>query len=200
MIAATDVILLNKDDHLIVNFGGGQPLLYCDSVAFQTQSLRFRPEDEHWAAQHRDKLHALPKDLAAWGLTSYGSITKIARRFPTTAYRDKLVKEFQGRFGLQLNPNWALIVRNGKLRLSNGKAEIQHDCYGVNLRVAKRVLPYKGTEIAFADSRWDQMVIPMPEIMAMCESQLGRFVDPLAWRTHSNFGKKTVEVLVIRRE
>jgi hypothetical protein len=195
MIEATDVIRWSDgDDVLMINFGENMPLLYCDTVSIQTQTLRFMRCGEGRAST---KYKAWPKDLSPWGLSIYGRIQKIERRMPTAQHRGKMILEAYERYGITLDAKWAVVVRNGVVRLSNGKAEIKEDFYGISLRCSKGFRPYPGKELAFDDHH--HLLIPMTEVMEMLQSRLGLLVDPLAWQKQSNFGKNTTEVLVVNR-
>ena len=192
MIVTDIVRWCDPDDHLMVNVTG-LPLLYCASVSIQTQTLRFMRCGEGRVGPEKHK--EWPKDLSPWGLSIYGSIQKIERRMPTAKYRARMILETYERYGVVLDEKWAIVIRNGMVRLANGKAEIKEDSYGISLRGAKGFCPYTEPELAFDGHH--HVLIPMTGVMRMLQAQLGRLIDPLAWQVQSNFGQKTEQVLVV---
>jgi len=185
-------IVRRDGDSLMIDFGRNMPVLYCDSVSMQTQSLRFMRSEASVK-----NLKPLPAHLDQYGLSIYGTIQKIERRIPTAKHRAELVKEFQDLFGMTLNERWVIVIRNGVVRLTNGKGELKEDCYGVSLRFSKGFRPFAEPELVFDDRH--HLLIPMTEVMEMLQARLGLLVDPLAWQKQSNFGKKVTEVLVVNR-
>jgi hypothetical protein len=176
---------------LMLHFGGGLPTLYCDGVNFQSQKLRFMRSEGSVK-----NLGPVPAPLRDWGLSIYGTFQKIDSRVSVKEKRDMMAKEFQDRFGIALDASWVLVIRKGVVRLSNGKAEIQEDCYGVNLRTSKGSRPCVGTELTFGD-QFHNMLMPMTEVLNLIQNQMGRLVDPLAWQKQAMPSRKTTEVLVI---
>ena len=190
MLKAADIVR-QQENCLVVDVGPSMPVLYCDTASYQSHSLRFmRDEAGRWK-----NLRLLPTPLENFGLSIYGTIRPIHRRVPMATYRGKMIREVYTRYGITLDEKWILVVRNGVVRLTNGKGEIKEDHYGIALRTSKGFRPLDVEELTFDDAH--HLLIPMTSVMAMLDKQIGRLVDPLAWQTHSAFGKTKNEVLVI---